>query len=181
MLLLCKWESVNISVVLHAIGDLHIDACSIGQIFPWLHCAQASFTTLAHWLTHVKWMFISLEEAWLSAGIFVVQNTLSQWHLHDLTSQVLINHFCFTFHSIYHIQFPRFLQMPKEYFDSCHIPVNANENQLRTEYGIEKVHNCSSPNAHSVFLSYIDNFLPLPGGYGGLVYESGQEYYFTCK
>ena len=73
------------------------------------------------------------------------------------------------------------LQVPKEYYDSCHIPVNANEDQLRSEYNIEKVHNCSQPNSHSVFLSYIDTFFALPGRYGGLTYVSGQEYYFTCE
>lgn len=73
------------------------------------------------------------------------------------------------------------LQVPKEYYDSCHLPVNANEDQLRSEYNIEKVHNCSMPNSHSVFLSYVDTFYALPGRYGGLTYETGQEYYFTCE
>ena len=57
--------------------------------------------------------------------------------------------------------------------------MNANEDQLRREYGIEKVHNCSSPEAPS-FTSYIDSFTALPGRFGGLQYRFGQEYYFTC-
>ncbi|XP_067933871.1 ephrin-B2a-like isoform X2 [Watersipora subatra] len=70
-------------------------------------------------------------------------------------------------------------RLPKHFYDDCYIPSDASESQLRTQYGIEKVHNCSSPYNQSVFISYIDSFIPLPGAYGGLAYNTGTEYYFT--
>lgn len=84
---------------------------------------------------------------------------------------------------LFDCQFMLFLfdcQVPKRYYDDCSLPEDVEEAQLG-RYGIETVKNCSSPYEESVFTSYIDEFVALPGSFGGLSYSSGQEYYFTCK
>ena len=72
------------------------------------------------------------------------------------------------------------LQVPKHYYDLCYLPAYTREEDL-VSMGIEKVHNCSSPSSFSFFTSLIDDFLSLPGPWGGLTYRAGEAYYFTCK
>lgn len=66
------------------------------------------------------------------------------------------------------------------YYNNCSLPTQMDNRELK-KMGINKVVVCKDPSTAKAFSTVLQQFSPLPGSHGGLVYLPGTTYYFISE